>query len=300
MEQISVGTTISEVNSIILIAEEQGYFADNGIDLTHEIYASGVTAVDAMLRGEVDIATGSEYAFAGQILLNQDIRTMSVIDRSSIEYLLARIDSGISSIADLKGKTIGVPLKSRPEFSLDRFLFMRGIDASDVTLVNVPVNQSVNALLSGAVDAVTTWQPYVDQIKTQMGKELTIWSTQEEQPSFTLVMCTGAWTKQNPKLAERFLESLVQAENYMLQHRDTSRDTIQQQLNYSEEYVASVWPDHHFMISLEQSLILAMEDEARWMISNGLTVEKQVPNFVKYIYADSLETVKPEAVTIIR
>jgi NitT/TauT family transport system substrate-binding protein len=41
------------------------------------------------------------------------------------------------------------------------------------------------------------------------------------------------------------------------------------------------------------------EDEARWMIKNELTTEKKIPDFVNYIYADGLKTVKPEAVNII-
>jgi hypothetical protein len=43
-----------------------------------------------------------------------------------------------------------------------------------------------------------------------------------------------------------------------------------------------------------------MEDEARWMIKNKLTKEKNVPNFLDYIYEDALKAVKPEAVNIIR
>ena len=39
-----------------------------------------------------------------------------------------------------------------------------------------------------------------------------------------------------------------------------------------------------------------MEDEARWMIKNNLTTEKQVPDFMNYIYADGLKAIKPEAV----
>ena len=42
-----------------------------------------------------------------------------------------------------------------------------------------------------------------------------------------------------------------------------------------------------------------MEDEVRWMISNSLTTEKQVLNFLGYIYEDGLRPVKPEAVNII-
>lgn len=60
------------------------------------------------------------------------------------------------------------------------------------------------------------------------------------------------------------------------------------------------WQVHQFSLSLDQSLITAMEDEARWMIKNNLTSEKQVPDFMNYVYVDGLKAVKPEAVNIIR
>lgn len=44
----------------------------------------------------------------------------------------------------------------------------------------------------------------------------------------------------------------------------------------------------------------AIEDEARWMIKNKLTNQKQIPGFMNYIYVDGLRAVKPEAVNIIR
>ena len=62
----------------------------------------------------------------------------------------------------------------------------------------------------------------------------------------------------------------------------------------------TVWSQNQFSLSLDQSLIVAMEDEARWMIKNDLTTEKQVPNFVDHIFTKMvLKQVKPEAVNII-
>ena len=61
-----------------------------------------------------------------------------------------------------------------------------------------------------------------------------------------------------------------------------------------------IWPRYQFALSLDQSLITAMEDEARWMIKNKLTREETVPDFLKYIYEDPLKATKPEAVSMIR
>ena len=71
-------------------------------------------------------------------------------------------------------------------------------------------------------------------------------------------------------------------------------------MNYEDEYLnlsGNGLP--FFSSSLDQSLITAMEDEARWIISNNLTTEKTVPDFMKYIYIDGLKAVKPVALNMI-
>ena len=50
---ITIGTTTSEVNSLILIAQDHGYFTSNGLTVTHKIYSSGLAAVDGMFKNEV-------------------------------------------------------------------------------------------------------------------------------------------------------------------------------------------------------------------------------------------------------
>jgi NitT/TauT family transport system substrate-binding protein len=66
----------------------------------------------------------------------------------------------------------------------------------------------------------------------------------------------------------------------------------------SNTYIDKVWPDHQFTLSLDQSLILAMEDEGRWMISKNLTEKHTIPNYLEYVYSDGMKGVKPGSVGI--
>ena len=75
---------------------------------------------------------------------------------------------------------------------------------------------------------------------------------------------------------------------------------MQKRLSADTALVESIWSRDQFTVSLDQSLVVAMEDEARWMIKNMLTAEKEVPFFNDYIYEDALKAIKPEAVNIIR
>jgi NitT/TauT family transport system substrate-binding protein len=123
---------------------------------------------------------------------------------------------------------------------------------------------------------------------------------QSNQPISGLFIGKNDWINQNPELIKRFLKSIEQADEYMIEHPAEVKSILKNRFGYTDEYLATALPQHNFSLSLDQSLIIAMEDEARWMISNNLTSEKQVPNFLNYIYEDALKSLKPEAVNIIR
>jgi NitT/TauT family transport system substrate-binding protein len=114
------------------------------------------------------------------------------------------------------------------------------------------------------------------------------------------MIASNDWITQNPELIRRFLKSLAQAEEYLIRNPAEAKRIVQQQLNLDSDYMETVWSQNQFSLFLDQSLILAMEDEARWMIDNQLTTETQVPDFLNYIYEDGLKAVKPQAVNILR
>ena len=60
-----------------------------------------------------------------------------------------------------------------------------------------------------------------------------------------------------------------------------------------------MWPDYRFFLSLDLSLVMAMTDEARWMIANRLTDAASAPDFMEYVYTDGFQAVRPYAVNII-
>jgi NitT/TauT family transport system substrate-binding protein len=169
-----------------------------------------------------------------------------------------------------------------------------------VTLVNVTPIQSVNAIVSGGVDAVAVFQPHANTIRQKLGDGVVIWPAQSGQLDYFNVISSQTWLASHPEVINRLLRSLIQAENFVVSHPEEGKTIVQKRLKYDHAYINAVWPEHQFSVSLEKGLIAAMEDEARWMIRNNLTREKQIPDFMNYIYLDGLKTIKPEAVKIIR
>jgi NitT/TauT family transport system substrate-binding protein len=157
----------------------------------------------------------------------------------------------------------------------------------------------VNAVVNGEIDAIVTAQPYADAAKQRLGDNAIVWSVQSNQPLQTQVISTEKWITEHPDFIVRFLRSLALAEEYVILHPVEARAIVQKQLSVDAAYMDTVWSQNQFSLSLDQSLIVAMEDEARWMIANDLTTETHVPDFLDYIYVDGLEAIKPNAVNII-
>jgi NitT/TauT family transport system substrate-binding protein len=171
----------------------------------------------------------------------------------------------------------------------------------DITLIDVKTPEEwVSAVANGDIDAIATAQPYANSAKESLGPNGVFWPAQSSQPQYGLISSTEEWIIRHPELVRRFLKSLAQAEEYAFRHPAEAKGIVQKALSLEASYMKTVWSQNQFSLSLDQSLITAMEDEARWMIKNNLTTEKQIPDFLNYIYLEGLEAVKPEAVHIIR
>lgn len=301
-DSIIVAYSPFESTALFWIAEDQGYFDQNGLDLIIRKYDSGAASLDGLVKGEADITVGvTEFPLVGKAFENARVRAIANIDKGDFIYIIARKDRGIENASDLKGKRVGTTRGTVAEFHLGRFLALHGMGMQDITVVDVRTPEGwVNAVADGEVDAISTAQPYANGARDRLGDNAVFWPAQSKQPLFALVISTEEWIARHPRPAERFLRALSQAEDYTVMHPEEARDIVQKSLDLDPSYMDTVWRQNQFSLTLDQSLITAMEDEARWMISNNLTNATEVPDFREYISTDSLEAVKPGSVNIIR
>ena len=127
-----------------------------------------MATTDALVAGEVDIAWSAEFPMVARAFKGEAISIFAASNRFSDQFLFGLRERGITNISDLKGKTIGLPLREIAEFYLDRFFLLNGMHIEYVSLVNVLPPQSVEALTHRIVDGVVTWQPYTSQIEDQL------------------------------------------------------------------------------------------------------------------------------------
>lgn len=284
------------------IAQEKGFFRDVGLDVELKTFEVGRVGGQDLINGNSNFATMSDFSYIALLANNSqdpNLKVVASIVKTKLLELLARTDRDISKPEDLVGKKVGVTEFTAGHFFLGTFLAENGLRLADVNLVFLSPSKLVDAIISGELDAVLTWEPNVYNIKQGLRGKVTGWLVEKKQPTNILLVSRWDWLKDNSDLAEKFLQALLAAEEYIASHNEEAKSFLNQRGGYDEDYFKTLWPNFDFSLGLSQNLLLLFEDQNRWNIRNNIG-DGSTLNYLDYIYIDGLLKVKPDSVTIIR
>ena len=287
-------------STLLLVAKDQGYFAQHGLNVTFIESPSATVAMQDLLDRTFDIGYANEYSLSEPQLYNKKLRVIGTLSESDTSFIVGRRDRGINQIPDLEGKKIGVTKGNMPEYFLDRFFILNGLSLRNTTVTYYQPAELPGALVHGDIDAAVSFEPYVYQMRQQMGGKAVVWPANLGQYAHFSLVCNEITLQENPEIVEGVLSSVLQAETYVNSHPEEAKKIARKQTNFDDQYMDQDWQNHHFSVGLSQSLITSMEDETRWRIRNNLTDAAAVPDFSKYISSDTLYRLKPASVTLIR
>jgi NitT/TauT family transport system substrate-binding protein len=252
-----------------------------------------------MLSGKVDLATAGETPIARAVVDGKPVAVVATISEIGRAIrIIARKDRAISTPNDLKGKKIGLVRGTTADFFLHTYLAVAYLNPKDVRVVNIATEKLVDALLKGEVDAVSTWSPFTLVLRDRLGSNAVIL----DQPSIYImtwnIAVTQEFAKKSPERIKKFLRAILQSNRFTKEHPDEARAISAKHIGTDSPLYVREWPDYDFTVKLGQSLILNLEDQARWMIKEEAGSARRPPDFMKFIYTDALEEVRPGAVTI--
>jgi NitT/TauT family transport system substrate-binding protein len=299
-EPLTIATGSGEYSALTLIADEKGYFQKYGLNVTIRNYPTGVVAMDELLAGNADFAYAAEFVGVSTSFLPADFRIITSTSKSDVIALVIRNDRGISKPSDLKGKTIAFPKGTAAEFFLGRYLTLNGMDIHDVTVRYLSPAELAASIESGDSDAVVIWEPNVYQITQKLGRNVTKWPAQSGQRFYWVTYTRADVIRDKPAMIRQYLHALADAETFIYNNEPEAKAIVQQRMNLTDDRMETMWGQHRFSLSLDQGLILAMEDEARWMVQQNMTGGRAMPSYLDMMYQDAMREVKPSAVTIIR
>jgi NitT/TauT family transport system substrate-binding protein len=285
---------------LVFVAHVKGYFANEGLNVTLQSHTTGKAALDAALEGQAELATVADIPIMFAVTKGQPVSIVATIFTVERDPgIIGRKDKGVLTLASLNGKRIGVTLGTSGHFVLDAFLIRQKLSTDDVTLRDLQPEELAEALAKGDVDAVATWEPYLGSLRTQLGVNGTIFYSEGIYELPFNIAGTRDYVVSHPETIKKLLRALVRAERSYRDEPDAARKIIAGAIKVSLEDLREVWPTYRFNVTLDQSLLLTLEDETRWAIKNQLTASPDIPNYLNYFYLDGLEAVKPESVTVI-
>ncbi|MFA5112106.1 MAG: ABC transporter substrate-binding protein [Desulfobaccales bacterium] len=296
-EKITIGTNLNAMVGLLFIAKTQGYDQAHNLEIILKSYQTGLEPVRELKAGRLDLASCAEFALVQEIFAGgAGLRCLATISSGEVDELIARRDRGVNRPEDLKGKTIGVPRKTSAEFFLGRFLTFNHISLGEVSVVDVNPFDLADTLAAGKIDAVLIWEPITHDIKKKLGNNAVAWPAQEGQKVYRLLLSREEVVKKKTAALEKLMRALAQAAEFAREQPAEARAIVSQWLKVP---VSDLQAPKKYDLFLEQVLLLAMEDQARWMIENKLTDQTRVPNYLEYIDAEVLLKVTPQAVRII-
>jgi NitT/TauT family transport system substrate-binding protein len=142
------------------IAQELGYFKQEGLDVRFEVANGSSAALRQLIAGNADAALPSPAAYLNAVAQGHDLRWFFSYEYANVFTLVVPEKSPVKTVADLKGKMVGVSELSGGEVPLVRAVLRKaGLeDGKDVKIVPVGEGSAltVQALQSGQVDAYSS------------------------------------------------------------------------------------------------------------------------------------------------
>lgn len=250
--KIRVGYQTGDINNVTMVAFNEGYFKEAGLDVELVPFGSGADMIPALGGGVVDVTWFFPFpalsAFARDIPIE-----VFLVDHAprSAERLLAR---GIDSTAKLKGKKIGVTFGTTGHYFTLQALKKANLSERDVTLVNLKPAGMTPAYSAKQIDAAWTWEPAsgkiikmgantLETVESVGGYAAAIWAVRKP------------FAQENPEAIQKFIQAWYAAQQAYLKDSRAKQRWEAKRLNLSEaDFAAMVERQGTRVVSVREQL----------------------------------------------
>lgn len=239
------------VDSHMWLAQERGYFADEGLEIEPVQFDSGISLSQALAGGSVDLAG------MGAVISNFPAQGQgTAVLANNIEADTAQIwvdpEADIESVEDLAGREVATTQGTTAHVLLQVAMDDVGMHADEVELVNSEMPTAVNAFISGSVPALVTWSPFNAQIEENRPEAELLTTAREYFPEAAILggwVATNDLMDQNPEAVDAFTRAWLRANEDLVSDPEDAMATVHE-VGYGE--------------NLELEDVQRMYDEIRW------------------------------------
>ena len=211
------------------MALKEGFFKQAGLNVTVESVTQSTAAIPDLLHGSIDVIAGGNYVsfFEAQANGTFPVQILAPADDCTADTygVVAMPSSGITTPADLAGKTIAVNLTQNVQtLTTSAVLAADGVDASSLHYVQIPFPDMGAALQANRVDAISAVEPFLSAALAAGGKLVTSTCT-GSMANFPLsgYVTTKSWAQGHATAARAFQQAVEKGNAYADAHPSVVR-----------------------------------------------------------------------------
>ena len=206
---------------VAAIGDKFGWFKKAGLNIKWVPFTSGPAQAAAMAGGSLDISyLGGPAIWTSAKGIGKIVSLSELSNRGEV-VILARPDSGIKQVSDLRGKQIGYSLNGASHMLLYQSLNAAGMDFKDVKAVPMDPPTAVSAFLGGSVPVVSVFYPFAGTILEKAPNTVIVKSSAQfaNSPLPGVLVASDNLINSNPDALKKYLSVAVRAIAYRAAHR---------------------------------------------------------------------------------
>jgi NitT/TauT family transport system substrate-binding protein len=277
---LNLGTVSWIGQAPLYIAQEKGFYAEEGLDLKVRVFGSAGEYMSAFLSNQLD---GVSPVTSEAILMKsqgKDFKIVLVQDNSvGADGILAK--NSIASIEDFKGKKVAVDTSGVSYFFLLQVLKEAGLSADDITPVNVAPDAAAAAYQSNNADIAVTYAPYLQEAADAVTDGRIIYdSTKMPTAINDLYIFDTAFIQENPETIQAFVNGTMKGLKFLEENPEEGLTIGAAQLEMEKEALEAdlkglKLPDQEANLQMlaepesEMYLAKTLEELAAFLLSEG-------------------------------
>lgn len=241
------------------IAQENGYFEDEGVDVAITNFMNDADMTAAFASGRIQVANMASHTALQLIEQGLELTIVLLLD-ASLEADAILTDGSVTDVADLAGQSIAFEEGSVSNLLLGYALDQHGLSLDDITPVPMDPSEAATALISGRVPVAVTYEPYISEAQSSGDAAETIF-TAAEKPGLigdVLVVDTGFLTE-SPETVQRLVNAWGPAIAFYESDTTEARAIIAENVGSNAEALASAFDGVEFYGLAQNKVMLGGE-----------------------------------------
>lgn len=283
-DKIRLAYSTSLTSELMIVAKQMGWFEEefqkDGIAIEYNKFMNGPPIIEAFNGGRLDAGQVGDQPAIQAKANHIDIKVVGIFCKgvftSEGKYTAVVVPNGsdITSIPDLRGKKVGVPVGTNYHKAFLYFLKYHGLTVNDIKLVNMDNANIKTAIASKSIDAGVIGEPYVSTIEYE-GTGRKIEDHTDIKPVYNAIIVSSEFARQYPDVVKRILKVYDRTLRWVAENPQKANELVAKDTGVKPEIVEKAILSNQYDLRLTDEAVQSFQETERFLRENNI-IKKDV------------------------